>query len=202
MLLHADKIPGPTRLAKAKLVVWNQGHSAECGCDIYDVGEHAVSTAFYIVLEREIPGFDPFVNGKALARAQSLLDVLAQKTGAPRLMDFFSASPAGLAEFAERHAVAIEGNADEQWFSADDGLASVRSIRDAAKAEGGHDWEKIVSDLEAFERILQRAKEAACAGTWRWITETSKAVVKGESRGAGGEFGRGRCGASRLFARR
>ena len=37
----------------------------------------AMSVALYIVLERQVPGFDHHVNGKALGRLGELLDVLA-----------------------------------------------------------------------------------------------------------------------------
>ena len=40
-----------------------------------------MSVALYIVLERQILGFDHQVNGNALGRAGNLLDVLAERAG-------------------------------------------------------------------------------------------------------------------------
>jgi hypothetical protein len=59
-----------------------------------------MSVALYIVLERQILGFDHQVNGNALGRAGKLLDVLAERAGTKPLLQFFSASPQEMSEFA------------------------------------------------------------------------------------------------------
>ena len=46
--------------------------------------------ALFIVLEKDIPDFDPFVNGKALSAAEIKLDRVAKELGVTPLMDFCS----------------------------------------------------------------------------------------------------------------
>jgi hypothetical protein len=122
-----------------------------------------MSAALYIVLERPIEGFDHFVNGKALARANELLDALAEKIGTKPLMKFWGADPDELSEIAEDLGVTVKANAkpipSEQWFPAVEGLATVQGLRAAAKAEQIEDLEKILADLDQFERVLNEAKE-------------------------------------------
>jgi hypothetical protein len=122
-----------------------------------------MSVALYIVLERHVPGFDHHVNGKALGHAGELLDVLAEKAGTKPLMQFFSASPEEMSEFAASHERAVEENAPvfppERWFPAEEGLVSIRGLREAARAERIDSLEKLVADLDEFERVLNAAKE-------------------------------------------
>lgn len=80
-----------------------------------------MSVAWYIVLEREVPGFDHAVNGKAVAKAGDQLDSIADKKSLPSMMSFFSISPEELAGFAGDGG-SLEKPAAERWFSADDGL--------------------------------------------------------------------------------
>jgi hypothetical protein len=122
-----------------------------------------MSVALYIVLEKEITGFDHHVSGNALGRAGKLLDLLAEKAGTKPLMQFFSASPEEVSEFAASHGGANEERATvfppECWFSADEGLLTVRALREAASTERIQNWERVVSDLDEFERVLNGAKD-------------------------------------------
>lgn len=122
-----------------------------------------MSVALYIVLARQIPGFDHGVNGKALGRAGKLLDALAERAGTKPLMKFFSTSLEEMSEFAAGHGVAVEGNATpfpaEQWFPAEEGLVTIRGLREAARIEKIDNLEKILADLDEFERVLEFAKE-------------------------------------------
>jgi hypothetical protein len=122
-----------------------------------------VSVALYIVLERQIPGFDHHVNGNALGRAGKLLDVLAKKAGTKPLMQFFSASPEEVSEFAASHGRASEENATvfppERWFSAEEGLVAVRALKETARTERIDNLDKVIADLDEFERVLIGAKE-------------------------------------------
>ncbi len=59
-----------------------------------------MSAALFIVPEREVPGLDVFVNGKALGHAKEL-DGLAERAGVHPLMDFFSVDPESAAAFCE-----------------------------------------------------------------------------------------------------
>jgi len=122
-----------------------------------------MSVALYIFLERRVPGLDDHVNGKALGRAGKLLDELAEKAGTKSLMKFFSASQEEMSEFASGHGMAVEENATlfppEQWFPAEEGLVTIRGLREAARTEKIDNWEKILADLDEFERVLDVARE-------------------------------------------
>jgi hypothetical protein len=111
--------------------------------------------ALYIVLERHVLGLDHHINGNALGRAGEFLDVLAEKAGTKPLMQFFSASPEAMSEFATSHGLAPEEHATlfppERWFPAEDGLMTIRGLREAAKAERIDNLEQIVADLDEPE---------------------------------------------------
>jgi hypothetical protein len=126
-----------------------------------------MSAALYIVLERPIKGFNPFVNGKALACAGELLDALAEKSGTKPLMKFWSAAPGELSGIAVGLGVTAKDNAKplapEQWFPAADGLVTIQGIRAAARADKIVNFEKILAGLDEFERVLNEAKEHGVA---------------------------------------
>src|SRR5712692_5966409 len=74
-----------------------------------------MSSAYYVVLERKIPGFDEQVNGKALASAGELLDALAQKAGVQSLMEFFSVVPEEVAGLFEGEGLDLVKLPSEKW---------------------------------------------------------------------------------------
>jgi hypothetical protein len=87
----------------------------------------------FIVVEGEDPGFDIFVNGKALARNEDGLEKLAQKLGVKPMLEFFSADENSMALLLD------EGAGDPewaktlpppQWFSPEDGLITVCTLLD------------------------------------------------------------------------
>jgi hypothetical protein len=77
-------------------------------------------------------------------------------------MQFFSASPEEMSQFVASHGQAIEASATvfppERWFQAEEGLMTVRGLREAARTEGIDNLEKIVADLDEFERVLNGAR--------------------------------------------
>jgi hypothetical protein len=125
-----------------------------------------MSAALYIVLENEIPGFDPFVNGKALSAAEKRLDALAEKLGVTPLKDFFSADPDEVLDFLETEADAAGRSASappslsaEQWFDAADGLRTVRGLRGhlSANPTALKNAQAAISDLDEFAAVLDKA---------------------------------------------
>jgi hypothetical protein len=96
---------------------------------VFDTGE-TMSVAWYIVLERKIPGFDHGVNGQS--RAGKALDALAQEAGVQPLMDFFCASAEELTGFAEDRGIELKEKAiklaPEKWFPANEGLRTARAL--------------------------------------------------------------------------
>jgi hypothetical protein len=113
-----------------------------------------MSVAWYIVLERKIPSFDCFVNGKALAHASKALDALAEQAGVRPLMKFFSVSSAELAGLGIGSSKALPS---EQWFAAGDGLNTVRAL--VLAAEKNTMDAKVVDDLKEFENVRATAKQ-------------------------------------------
>lgn len=119
-----------------------------------------MGAALYIVLEREIEGLDSLVNGKALAKASEALKRLAHQVGVRPLMEFFSADAGELGEFLADHDVEAGEVPSEQWFSASDGLATVRALLSQARKGGvglASDPD-VITDLEEFERVLGEAE--------------------------------------------
>jgi hypothetical protein len=126
-------------------------------CDCLASPGDKLSAAWYIVLERKIPGLDHSVNGKAVAKASAQLDFFAKEKGLPLLMKFFSISPEELAGFAKDHGVSLEQPPPQQWFSADDGLTTVNGLIDGAEK---HKLDaRVIADLREFQTVLEAAKK-------------------------------------------
>lgn len=116
----------------------------------------------YIVVEGEDPGYDIFVNGHALARNEDALEKLALRLGVKPLLEFFSADQNSMALLLE------EGAGDPewartlpppQWFSPEDGLATVSALLNFLKqAPGtlGSETELVVTELADYVRVLEK----------------------------------------------
>lgn len=115
--------------------------------------------ALYIRLEREIPGFDPFVNGKAVARAGDFTESTAKRLGVKPLMEFFSVDEEAAA-LAEESGV-DSADVPEQWFDPADGLITVRALITELEAHPSSvkGAANILEDLHEFESVLTRANE-------------------------------------------
>ena len=122
-----------------------------------------MSTALFVVLDREIPGFDPFVNGKFIAEESDVLDRIATRLGVTPLMDFFSASPDEMSDFLDGEGLAEIAEMKlerESWFDPEDGLRTMKALL-GSLAEKSAEVEKlqgVISDLRQFEQVLLRAK--------------------------------------------
>jgi hypothetical protein len=116
----------------------------------------------YIVVEGEDPGFDIFVNGHALARNEDALEKLAMRLGVKPLLDFFSADENSMALLLE------EGAGDPewaktlpppQWFSPDDGLATIGTLLDFLRDNPsalGSETMPVINELEEYDRVLKK----------------------------------------------
>jgi hypothetical protein len=123
-----------------------------------------MSLAWYIQLERNIPGFEVFVNGKAIAKVGEVLDSIANDVGVTPLSDFFSASTKDLVSMAESHGVDLKEMGvipEEQWFPAEDGVKTVRALM---QAESRNLDDRILEELKEFQKVLQ----AAASNGIRW----------------------------------
>jgi len=120
-------------------------------------GRSSMGVAFFIVPEREVPGLETFVNGKALARAEDL-DQVAEAAGVRPLMDFFSEDPEEVWALLsdEGSEPPAEGFAPQEWFPAEEGLATVRSLIAHLETDpsAAPDAAALVEDLREFDRVL------------------------------------------------
>jgi hypothetical protein len=131
----------------------------------------------YIVVEGEDPGFDIFVNGRALARYEDALERVALSIGVRPLIEFFSADENSMSLLIEEGA----GNPDlmrrlppPQWYSAGDGLTTVQALV-AALADDpqqlGTEGPQVLSELEEYQRVLAKTMRAGLrwhlAVSWR-----------------------------------
>jgi hypothetical protein len=125
-----------------------------------------MSSALYIVLDREVPGLDTFMNGKALAAAEEVVTANCERLGVRDLWSFYSVDPLDVADplddledFGDLDA--REGSTVEAWFPPTDGLATIRALREALP---GKTVSAVLSDLSDMERILAEAERAGA----RW----------------------------------
>jgi hypothetical protein len=131
----------------------------------------------YIVVEGEDPGYDIFVNGRALARYEDALERLALRLGVRPLIEFFSADENSMSLLIEEGA----GNPDlirrlppPQWYSPADGLATIRALISALEDDPqqlGTEGPQVLSELQEYARVLEKANNAGhrwhLAVSWR-----------------------------------
>ena len=116
----------------------------------------------YIVVEGEDPGFDIFVNGRALARNEDALEKLAARLGSRPLLEFFSADHNSMALLLDEGA----GNPEwaktlppPQWFSPEDGLETISSLLEFLRESPailGNETTPVVRELEEFQLVLKK----------------------------------------------
>ena len=116
-----------------------------------------MSVAWYVVLENNIPGFDPAVDGKALARAGDMLESIAKDKGVRPLMGYFSTSPEEISGFLEDHGATFEKAPPEEWFTAEEGLKTVNALLE--EGERRQLDARAITDLRDFQRVLEVAKQ-------------------------------------------
>jgi hypothetical protein len=131
----------------------------------------------YIVVQGDDPGFDTFVNGRALVRNEDALERLAFRLGVRPLIDFFSADENSMSLLIEEGA----GNPDlleklppPQWFGGDEGLATIRPLLQALRddpSQLGSEGEYLREELEEYEVVLQKTADRSLrwhlAVSWR-----------------------------------
>jgi hypothetical protein len=131
----------------------------------------------YIVVEGEDPGFDIFVNGRALARNEDAVEKLALSLGVRPLIEFFSADENSMSLLLEEGA----GNKDlikrlppSQWYFGSEGLATVRALLESLRDEPhklGTEGPQVLEELEDYARVLAKTEERGLrwhlAVSWR-----------------------------------
>jgi len=136
-----------------------------------------MAASMYIVVEGEDPGYDIFVNGRALARYEDALERLALRLGVRPLIEFFSADENSMSLLIEEGA----GNPElirrlppPQWYSPADGLATVRALISTLEDDPqqlGTEGPQVLTELEEYARVLDKANRAGhrwhLAVSWR-----------------------------------
>jgi hypothetical protein len=136
-----------------------------------------MAASMYIVVQGEDPGYDIFVNGRALARHEDALEHLALRLGVKPLIEFFSADENSMSLLIEEGA----GNPDlmrrlppPQWYAAADGLATVHALVTALRNDPqqlGTEGPQVLSELEEYGRVLEKTVQAGLrwhlAVSWR-----------------------------------
>ena len=118
-----------------------------------------MSVAYYIVLDNDEPGFDAFVNGKFVAKEATKLDVICNKLGIRKFDDFLTMSEDDISDMLGEEVELPEGE-EEQWFTADEGIAFVNALithlkenpKDVKNPEG------VLEDLAEYADIFEKAK--------------------------------------------
>jgi hypothetical protein len=136
-----------------------------------------MAASMYIVVEGEDPGFNIFVNGRALARYESAVERLALELGVKPLLEFFSADENSMALLIEEGA----GNPEQlkklpptQWYSAEDGLRAVEALAQSLADDPqqlGTEGPAVLAELREYEVVLRKTAERGLrwhlAVSWR-----------------------------------
>ncbi|MBI3469222.1 MAG: hypothetical protein HY000_39970 [Planctomycetes bacterium] len=120
-----------------------------------------MSTAYYIVLDKKVPGFDPFVNGKFLAQEAKRLARVIKALGLRQLNDYVSYTAEEARGMIEEMGADAEETElpDEHWFDVDEGLVWVGALAEhlAENPTGVKNSVGVLSDLREYEEVLTRA---------------------------------------------
>jgi hypothetical protein len=122
-----------------------------------------MAATMYIVVEGEDPGFDIFVNGRALAANEDALEKIATRLGVKPLLDFFSADVNSMALLMDEGAgdpELVKTLPPPQWFLPADGLTTVRALLREFRRNPttlGSNTLPIVAELEEYENVLEKA---------------------------------------------
>ena len=114
-----------------------------------------MSTAYFIVLDNKNPGFDTFVNGKAVMRETDAISRIGRSLGLRDIHDF-----ASFASIADEFDVDPElPDAEEKWFRAAEGVAWVQAIRTYLDSHptAVENIVAVQADLAEYQRVLEAA---------------------------------------------
>lgn len=118
-----------------------------------------MSVAYYIVLDNDDPGFDPFVNGKFLAKETERLDAICEKLGIKKLDDFLAMSEEDLSDMLDED-IELPESEGEQWFSAEEGIAFIAALTAylSAHSTAVKNTKGVLEDLAEYAEVLEKAK--------------------------------------------
>ncbi|CAM2008082.1 hypothetical protein [Acanthopleuribacter pedis] len=136
-----------------------------------------MSAAYYIVLDQEDPGFDSFVNGKALARASEELEALTQALGISTFEDWFGDPESDYVgdggdydESDDDDDFGMEESEDRPisgtWFEPVEGINWLQTLIAHLEEEEAavENQENITDELNEFLEVLEQAEASGA----RW----------------------------------
>lgn len=108
-----------------------------------------MSTAYFVVLNNEDPGFDSFVDGKMLTHRLEAVNALATQLGLKAFEDY---AYQDLSEYGGP-------DMDVQWFDADEGMNWAGSVRRHLHDNPGAiaDADAVIQDLDDYFRVFEEA---------------------------------------------
>lgn len=121
-----------------------------------------MSVAYYIVLDNDDPGFETFVNGKAVAHAIDDLDGLCDASGLARLESFVGQSAEDYADLLGEEIEFPEGQeSGNLWFEPEAGIAWVDALMAAINASPDtlRDRGRVLDDLAEYKKVLVQARD-------------------------------------------
>lgn len=120
-----------------------------------------MSLAYYIVLDNDEPGFETFVNGKAVAHAIDELDALCVRLGLPILDSFMGQSADELADLLDEEIELPEGeDPNAKWFAPRDGIRLLDTLVTAIREhpESVDSADSLIEDLTEYHHVLAQAE--------------------------------------------
>jgi hypothetical protein len=136
-----------------------------------------MAATMYIVVEGDDPGYNIFVNGRALARHEDAVERLALRLGVRPLLEFFSADENSMALLIEEGAgdpELLRRLPPPQWYAAADGMATVAALAAALREEPqqlGSEGPLVLAELEEYAAVLKKTQERGLrwhlAVSWR-----------------------------------
>ena len=136
-----------------------------------------MAASIYIVVEGEDPGYDIYVNGRALARHEGAVEQMARSLGVSPLLEFFSADENSMALLIEEGG----GNPDllhrlppPQWYRPEDGLKTIESLVESLELDPyqiGSEGPEVLGELQQYQEVLRKTVAAGLrwhlAVSWR-----------------------------------
>jgi hypothetical protein len=123
--------------------------------------------SYFVVLEEDVDDIDTFVSLKTLTKAASKLRTIALDIGVTPLADFVFGEDRereDLEDIAENEGWDYHaGGRSEEWFSADEGLDTVRALTNYIESDPEvlKRPKAALEELKALEDVLQAARDAS-----------------------------------------
>lgn len=118
-----------------------------------------MSVAYYVVLDIEDPGFDTFVNGKAVARASEKLAALCHRTGLQTLDSFMGQSLDDFEDFLDEDIELPDDDGQTKWFEPAEGIALIESLISAIQQSPASVpfADAVLEEFEEYKAVLEQA---------------------------------------------